>query len=158
MKTLIVFDTKHGTTRDIAAKLAGAIGPGAETFDLSSGKSPSLEGYEAVVLGGPVYAGSWSKRAAAFAKNQEKSLLSKRFAAFASGNDPKEGVQKLKEALPGSVAGKALALAGTGGAIVMSRMSAFERFIIKAVAKTTTDTSSVDEAAIKALAKAVSGR
>lgn len=155
MKTLVVFDTKHGTTRDIAQKLAMAIGDGTETFELGSGGKPELGKFDAVVLGGPVYAGTWSRRAKGFARDNEAALAKKRFAAFSSGTEKKDAASILKASLPPGLSGASVSLAGLGGAMVMARMNAFERFIIKKVAKTTSDTSTVDEGAILELAKSM---
>lgn len=157
MRALVVFDSKHGTTREIARRLADALGDGAETFELGGRDTAPLEEFDAVVLGGPVYAGSWSRRASAFARENRGALGRKRFAAFSAGFTIGEGPALLKAALPPELSGSALALAGLGGAFIMARMGVFERLIAKAVAKVSSDASSVDEKAILALAESVKG-
>ena len=72
MKALIVFDTKHGATEEVAGKIAQAVrdkGNEADLLDLRKKESfsLSLEAYDAVALGAPFYMGQWSKRARAFA-------------------------------------------------------------------------------------------
>jgi menaquinone-dependent protoporphyrinogen oxidase len=158
MKTLVVFESKHGTTREIARKLAEAIGGGSAAFELGSRQRPPIEDYEAVVLGGPVYAGSWSRRAAAFARENLGALKAKPFAAFSSGYGVGEGPKLLKGALPPELSASALGLVDLGGAFVLARMNAFERFIVKKVSKVETDVSNVDDAAIAALASAIGSR
>lgn len=157
MKTIVVYDTKHGTTRKVAQKLAEAIGQEASTCDLSQGGRPDLSSFDTVVLGGPVYAGSWSRRATAFARANQAVLAGKRFAAFASGYAIDQGKAALQSALPPHLASAAVSLASLGGAYVFKQMGAFERFIVKLVSKSTADASSVDGAAIAGLARAVKG-
>jgi menaquinone-dependent protoporphyrinogen IX oxidase len=60
-----------------------------------------------VVLGGPIYAGSWSKKAAAFARARERDLAEKTFAYFCSGMGVEEGTAAVAAALPQSLAAKA---------------------------------------------------
>jgi menaquinone-dependent protoporphyrinogen oxidase len=157
MKALVVFDTRHGNTRQLAQKLAKALGEGAETFELGTQGRAAIDKYDAIVLGGPVYAKSWSRRAAAFARDNLDALKEKRFAAFSSGYDIGAGSGILKAALPPELSNAAVALSGLGGAFVMSRMNAIERFILKTVAKVASDSSSVDEKAILDLASNVKG-
>jgi menaquinone-dependent protoporphyrinogen oxidase len=157
MKTLVVFDTRHGTTREIARKLAKALGEGSETFELGRQGRAAIEKFDAVVLGGPVYKKSWSRPAAAFARDNLHALREKRFAAFSSGYNAVHGPGILKTVLPRELSNAAVALSGLGGAFVMSRMSALERLILKIVAKVSSDSSSVDENAILELAGKVKG-
>jgi menaquinone-dependent protoporphyrinogen oxidase len=157
MKALVVFDTKHGTTRGIAQKLAKALGEGSGIFELGTQGRAAIEKYDAVVLGGPVYKRSWSRRAAAFARDNLHALKEKRFAAFSSGYDAGPGPGILKAALPRELSNAAVALSGLGGAFVMSRMNAIERFILKIAAKVASNSSSVDEKAIIDLAGRVKG-
>lgn len=155
MKTIVVYDSKRGSTGETAQKLAKALGAGTVALDLGSGASADISGFDAVVLGGPVYMGSWSKRAAKFARDNQRALAGKRFAAFSSGFDLTQGPAILKAALPAELASRAVALASLGGAYVFKRMNSFERFIIKAITKSQEDRSSVDESAIASLAASV---
>lgn len=157
MKTIVVYDSKHGSTRKTAHRLVERLGEGTASLDLSAGGEVDLAPYEAVVLGGPVYAGSWSRRAAKFAQRHEEALAAKRFAAFAAGFDLAQGKAVLAAALPERLASRAVALASLGGAYVFGAMGPLERFIIKAITKSEADSSSVDSAAIDALAASVKG-
>jgi menaquinone-dependent protoporphyrinogen oxidase len=157
MKTIVVYDTKYGSTRETALKLAKAIGEGVSTCDLSKEGAPNISGFDAVLLGGPVYAGSWSKRASAFARGNQEALAKKRFAAFSTGFAKEKGMEALKGALPAPLAQSAVALSSLGGAIIFSRMNPIERFIMKAISKSSADSSSVDEAAIAGLARDIKG-
>jgi len=148
MKTLVVFDTKHGATRDVAAKIAEGIreaGGEAETLDLrEKGSSKArLEGYDAVALGGPSYMGRWSKRASAFAASRAAELAGKEFAVFVVGNDAKGGSDPARTALAQALASRAQA-AYFGGRLDFPKLSGFERFIIKKVTGKAESSSTLD--------------
>jgi menaquinone-dependent protoporphyrinogen oxidase len=152
MKTIVVYDTKHGATEEVAVRIAGAIretGEEAELLDLRErgAEKTSLEDFAAVVLGGPFYMGSWSRRAAAFAARREAELKGKSFAVFALGSDEDLGEAEaeaaVKAALPPSLAAKAR-WAHFGGRIDFARLGGFERFIMKTVGGKTESTSTLD--------------
>jgi menaquinone-dependent protoporphyrinogen oxidase len=137
MKTLVVYDTKHGATEEVAKRIAEAIrekGSQAELLNLrrKGSERASLAGFAMVALGGPFYMGRWSRRAAAFASAREAELAGKGFALFALGTDEKLGEAAAKATLPPSLAAKARS-AYFGGRIDFARLGGLERLIMKIV-------------------------
>ncbi|MCD5408894.1 flavodoxin domain-containing protein [Candidatus Bipolaricaulota bacterium] len=59
MRCLIVYDTVYGSTAQIARWIAERLEgfPGAEVEVARVGEAPSPEGYEAVLVGGPIHRG-----------------------------------------------------------------------------------------------------
>lgn len=156
MKVLIVYDTKHGTTEEVAGSIAASVaaqGGSAELLNLRQPKASeaSIDGYDAVALGGPFYAGRWSRRALAFASAHETALMRTRFAVFAVGNDPKLGDSAARAALPASLSSSVAASAYFGGRLDFDRLGFLERLIVKAVAGTTESVSTLDFAPAEAL-------
>jgi len=153
MKTLVVFDTKHGATEEVAGKIAEGIrgaGGKAEMLDLRARGSAkaALDGFDAVALGGPSYMGRWSKRASSFAAAREAELAGKAIALFVVGNDADKADAPAKEAVPSTLAGRA-ASAYFGGRIDFPRLGGFERFVVKAVSGKAASSSTLDlEAAL----------
>ncbi len=154
MESIVVFDSKHGATAKIAERIAERLGEGCRLVYLGDRGAPRVEFGDCalVVLGGPVYAGRWSKRAAAFAKLREKDLLGKRFAYFSVGMDPVDAMKAARSALPSELAEAALASPKFGGAFRMQSMNFLERAIIKAIEKTAADKETTDWAAVDAFA------
>jgi menaquinone-dependent protoporphyrinogen oxidase len=149
MKSLIVFDTKHGATEEIARRIAQAVrghGGEADLLDLrSEGSSAlSLDAYRSVALGAPFYMGRWSKRARAFAAVNQGELAEKRLALFAVGSDAKLGDVAAKAALPGAIADKIAFSAYFGGRFDFNRLGALERFIVKKVTGKAESSSTLD--------------
>ncbi len=154
MKTLVVYDTKHGATEEAALKIAEAIraeGAAAETLDLRTGgaEKRSLAAFSAVALGGPFYMGRWSARAAAFARAREGELAGKRLAVFALGSDEKLGAAQAAARLPPSLAARAVT-AHFGGRVDLRRLGGFERFVMRVVAGKAESRSTLDLAAASA--------
>jgi menaquinone-dependent protoporphyrinogen IX oxidase len=165
MKALIVFDSKHGTTAEIACRIAEAVasnGCAADLLDLRKKGSASapLADYDAVALGGPFYMGTWSKRARSFASARESELAGKAFGLFAVGSNAELGDKAAAAALPASLADSISASAYLGGRFDIDKASTLERFIIKKVTGKAESSSTLDFAPIegfgKKLAKAAS--
>ena len=136
MKALIVFDTKHGATEEVAGRIAQAVRVGGSEADLldlrdKDALTRSLDGYDAVALGGPFYIGQWSKRAKAFASARQSELAGKRLALFAVGADAKLGDVAAKAALPPAVSGSVAFSAYFGGRFDFNGLRPLERFIVK---------------------------
>jgi menaquinone-dependent protoporphyrinogen IX oxidase len=148
MKTLVVYDTKHGSTEEVAMRISGEIrkrGGAAELLDLRKKEAAkiSLDGFSMVALGGPFYMGRWSKRASAFAAAHEAELALKTLALFSLGTNDALGEAAARAALPPSLAAKALS-AHFGGRVDFDRLGGFERFIVKAVSGKGESISTID--------------
>lgn len=91
---LVAYATRYGSTQGVAEFIAKALGEKGLTVDLMPLSAvTSLEKYSAVVIGAPIYIGSWLKPAHDFLKRFEKSLQTLPVAVFALGplsNSPKE--------------------------------------------------------------------
>ncbi len=153
MKTLIVYATKHGATREIAQRIA-ALADGATLHDLKGG-APSLEGYDRVILGSPVYAGMILKEAKAFAQQNAAALRGKQLALFVSGMDPSKEQDDFAANFPPEIVQAAKAARFLGGIFDPKKAGFMGRLIMKAVAKQTAYTDTIDDARIKQFVEAV---
>lgn len=158
MKVLIVYDSKHEVAGRIADSVA-ARGGAAELLNLRHPKASaaSLDGYDAVALGAPFYAGRWSRRALAFASAHETTLMRKRLGVFAVGNDPKLGDTAAKAALPASLSSSVAASAYFGGRLDFARLGFLERLIVKAVSGKAESSSTLDFVPADAFGRSLAG-
>ncbi|MFE7120635.1 flavodoxin domain-containing protein [Streptomyces sp. NPDC057654] len=85
-KVLVAYGTKNGSTAGIARTIADALGeqglraearPAAEVLDPSP--------YDAVVLGGALYAGRWHRDAVRFSRRHRRALSGRPVWLFSSG-------------------------------------------------------------------------
>jgi menaquinone-dependent protoporphyrinogen oxidase len=159
MKVLIAYDSKHGSSAEAAAAIGEALRArscGVELVSLADGKAAplELEGFDAAIVGGPVYMGKWSKKAAAFASGLEPRLGKLRLGLFAIGNAPEQAEAAVRAALGPAVMAKAGKVGAFGGRIDYPRLGAFERLIIKMVTKKAESSSCLDLEKAKAFAAA----
>jgi menaquinone-dependent protoporphyrinogen oxidase len=83
---LVAFATKHGSTREVAEVVAGRLREhDVRTDVLPAADVHGLEPYEAVVLGGALYAGRWHGDARRFLRRHRRALGDRPLAVFALG-------------------------------------------------------------------------
>jgi menaquinone-dependent protoporphyrinogen oxidase len=152
----IVYASKHGTTAKVAARIADALG-GAILIDLNATPSPDLSGFDAVVVGGPVYAGHGTAQVKTFAAARAAELATKPLALFAVGMepDPAKREAEIADNFPESLRAHALGSWFVGGEFLFENMGFFEKAIIKRIAHTSESVSAIDDDAISALVQAV---
>lgn len=86
MKVTIVVASKHGSTREIADRIAGTLRKGGHAVDVQDDPSTArIEGSDAVILGSAVYAGRWRPEARRFAERAVDALRARPVWLFSSG-------------------------------------------------------------------------
>lgn len=86
MKVTIVVASKHGSTREIADRIAGTLRKGGHAVDVQDDPSTArIEGSDAVILGSAVYAGRWRPEARRFAERAVDALRERPVWLFSSG-------------------------------------------------------------------------
>jgi len=134
MRVLVAYESKHGSTKAIAERIATTI----SAHDLSAIARPIDDiadpaGYDAYVIGSAVYYGSWMKEAVEFVRDHEGELARRPVWLFSSGPvgtalpaDPKE-IAVLREAT------KSLDHRVFYGALDRKKLSIGERVVVGAV-------------------------
>jgi menaquinone-dependent protoporphyrinogen oxidase len=85
-KVLVAYASKHGSTAEIAQAIAATLRESGLDVDcLDAGHVPSLDPYEAVVLGSAVYMRRWRPRARHFLRKYAEQLSERPFWIFSSG-------------------------------------------------------------------------
>lgn len=86
MKVLTAYASRHGSTREIAAAIAGELRNAGHDVDFQDvANVTSLAGYDAVVVGSAVYIGKWLAEASAFVEKFESALTPLPVWLFSSG-------------------------------------------------------------------------
>ena len=154
MSTLVVVASKHGTTAEVGRRIAQHLGEGTVVHDLADG-APDLCGVDTVVLGTAIYAGMPMKAMKQYAAAADFDC--RKVALFAVGMlpDADKRAEQLANAYPAALRERAVAATFLPGRFLMDRLSAFERFTIKWVAKSKQDVDAIDDEAIASFAKAV---
>jgi menaquinone-dependent protoporphyrinogen oxidase len=95
MPVLVTYATRHGSTRDIAERIAqrlGAAGLQVETHPVEEVRD--VRAYDAVVLGSALYMFHWLKAASSFARRNRQALAGKPVWLFSSGPTGNDKVDK----------------------------------------------------------------
>ncbi len=106
MSTLVAYGSKRGGTRGLAEMVGQALREEGFTVDvLPAGAVPGVDGYDAVIVGGALYAFRWHRAARRFVKRHAARLRQRPVYFFSSGPlddsasckeiPPVKGVQKL---------------------------------------------------------------
>ena len=83
---LVGYATRYGSTQEVAEAVAAALRTGGLEVDLQPvQKVRALDGYRAIVLGAPLYIGSWLKDAQNFLTQYQAALAARPVAIFAMG-------------------------------------------------------------------------
>jgi len=154
MKTLIAYATKHGSTEKCAKILKEELQGQVELINLEKENKVDLSEYDQVVIGGSVYAGRIRKPVSSFCSQYMEELTNKRIGLFFCGIVEDEGIEKeMNSVFPPELLNAARAKEFFGGELVLDQMGFMEKYIIKKVAKVTTNTSKIREDKIDDFAK-----
>jgi len=153
MKTLIVYDSKHGAAEKCAQSLLKLMGQ-SEAFNLSGSLTPpDLKNYEALILGSPVYAGRIRKKLKKFAAAHEGELKTKKTGIFLCSLTPEEQTRAFFEKnFPAFLLEKSKT-AFFGGALSFNRMNFIERFMIQKITGYQTDHDGIHQERIEEFAR-----
>ena len=85
-EVLIAYATKHGSTHEVAETVAAHLAQaGVEAHTVPADRVRSLDEFQAVVLGAPIYMGRWHRDARAFLRRFRSELATRPLAVFALG-------------------------------------------------------------------------
>ena len=156
MKTLIVYASKYGTTRDCAIRLQELLGPDADLANLNEAPKTDVSGYDRVVIGSPLYMGKLQKSVRNFCKRNCAELLDKRVAFFICGFSEKDEAMKLLTGqVPDELLDSAAAIGHFGGEVRAEKAKSIDKFFLKKVQEDDSLHYAIDPAAIEALCEAI---
>lgn len=154
MKTLIAYATKHGSTEKCAKMLKEELDGQVDLMNLDEESKVDLSLYDQVVIGGSVYAGRIRKPVSNFCLQHLDELNNKRIGLYFCGIVEGEDIEKeLVASFPPELLKAASAKEFFGGELIMDQMNFLEKFVIKKVAKVTTNISKIREDKINDFAK-----
>jgi menaquinone-dependent protoporphyrinogen oxidase len=86
--TLVVYGSRHGSTREVATAIAADLRASRHDVDLLSAGAATVAGpagYDSVVLGGSLYMGRWHADSSKFVRRHHDAVVQLRLAVFALG-------------------------------------------------------------------------
>jgi menaquinone-dependent protoporphyrinogen oxidase len=154
MKTIIIYDTKHGTTKKVSEKLTKEIGKETKIVRVRDIKDYNLRIFDAIIIGGSIHAGQIQGSIKRFCKENEAILKEKKLGLFLIGMlDEEKQKEQIKNAYPQNLREHSTAQAYLGGEFLFEKMNFIEKLMIKIIAKTNKTTLNIKNDAIKEFAK-----
>ena len=130
------------------------MGAGAHTINLKDTPNADIKDFDRIIIGGSIHAGRIQKRVKQFYTKNLEALKAKELGLFICCMEEGEKAQiQFNDAYPEELRRNAKALACFGGEFDFEKMSAFQRMIIKKIAKTECNTSKMDKEAIRHFSK-----
>ena len=137
MTILVTYASKHGSTEEIAERIAATLRRAGVETDLKSVEAVrDVEPYAAVVLGSAIYYGSWLKEAREFVHRNEDALAARPVWLFSSGPlgvEVKDAETQPKEFAEFNESVKPRDPRIFFGALDFSQLSFMERMVVKGV-------------------------
>jgi len=153
MKTLIVYDTRHGSSEKAAQMLHQQLTGEVTVYRLKKSQLPDLSGFDRVIVGGSIHMGEIQKTVKTFCESNLENLAGKHLGLFLCCMDKERGHQEFEHAYPEYLREKALANALFGGEFNFERMNFLERFAIRKISGVKSSVSEIDEEAIEHFAQ-----
>lgn len=138
MNTIIIYATKHNTTKECVSKLSKKLAGTVDLYQLKGGVAPDLSKYDKVIIGGSIYAGRIQKEVSEFCLQNLDELKKKKTGLFICCIFKNSEETQLNGAFPKELLDSAAARESFGGEIRFSDMSIAERLITKMVSKVIT--------------------
>ena len=157
MKTLIIYATKHDATATLANHISNQI-EFSVVHDLKQSTTPSIDDYDCIIVGSPVYAGAIHKGVKAFIEQNSKALCEKKLGLFLSGMDASGEEKYFDDNFSTDILQAATAKSVLGGIFDPQKAGFFERLIMKIATKQSGYTSTIDEDKIKLFAECINSK
>lgn len=155
MKTLIVYGTKHGSTEKCSQLLKNKLQGDIVAINIKKDTMPDISLFDNIIVGSSIYIGQVQKEIKNFCLKNLSILKSKKIGLFVCGMNDKDLQTLFNNYFPEELLTTATVKEHFGGEFNFKNMNFFERFIIKKVAKTDKDTSTLSEENINKFAQLI---
>ncbi|TCO06144.1 flavodoxin domain-containing protein [Natronoflexus pectinivorans] len=134
MKTAIIYESKHGTTANVAQAISDGINDSVtELINLAKNEKTDLTQYDLIVLGASIHAGKIGKNMKKFINKNIITLLEKPIALFICFMNDIEKELQFANAFPELLRNHAFASCYAGGEFKLEKMNFIEKIIIKRI-------------------------
>lgn len=149
-KTIIIYQSRSGTTEKAARLLAEKLNDKVEIINLKKDKTPAIADYSNIIIGGSIRASMIQSGIKKFIEKNMALLSTKKVGLFLCCMEEGETAEKqFKESYPEELRSKALATGFFGGEFDFDRLNFLERGIIKKVSGVTESVSNIKLQAIE---------
>jgi menaquinone-dependent protoporphyrinogen oxidase len=159
MRALIAYCTRYGAARRCATHLSQRISGTVDVVDLGATRSVALEQYDAIVIGGSIYAGRIQRQVTSFCEFHERELVVKPVAVYLCClYQGERATAQLNAAYPDWLLAHAVYAALPGGELRYASLRWLDRLAVRGLPRPGDDVLLMRTAALDALAAAVNTR
>lgn len=131
MKTLIVYTSKYGFTKECVDDIAAALKGVVDIVELNVPTNIDLSSYNQIIIGGAIYMGKVHKNITTFVHNNLEILRNKRIGLFITCGFSENFDMYLRETYPKRLLEIALAKRCFGGELQISKMKFLDKILTK---------------------------
>lgn len=154
MKTLIIYMSTHGCTKQVVHELAEQLNGEVTIKNLKEDKNPDFQNYDRVIIGGSIHAGQIQRKIREYCEAHLENLGRKQLGLFiCCMYEGDQAFQQLENAFPEKLHQYAKSEAILGGEFNFEKMRFFEKLIVRKIAKVEKTVSKIDHEAIQSFAK-----
>ncbi|MEA5031881.1 MAG: flavodoxin domain-containing protein [Sphaerochaeta sp.] len=156
MKTLVVYASKGGYSRECAQKIAAGLTNGADVVDAKKDAfKTDIASYDTVILGGGILAGRLPGALRRYCLKNAFALEQKRIGLFICGTDPENHEKVFNSNYPAGLVEKAAVKKWFGGRILFADQKGIMRFVLKKMLKGENDVHAEQPEAVQAFVSAI---
>lgn len=152
MKSVIIYSTKHGTTKKVAEMISQLSKEKPELINLKKVKNVNLDNYDRIIIGGSIHAGNIQNRVKKFCHDHMLELATKPLGLYLSCMEEDKAQEQFDNAYPELLRKAAVSKKLTGGEILLDRMNFLERYVVRKVGNMTETISNIKEDKVRELA------
>ncbi|MBD8046510.1 MAG: flavodoxin domain-containing protein [Clostridium argentinense] len=155
MKTLVVYESKHGCTEKCAMILNNKLQGEVIVINIRNQEIPNIEFFNNVIIGGSIYMGKIQNKIRKFCFENVNILKNKKIGLFICCMNKENEEMQLKSSFPKELLLHASAIGYFGGEFILENMNVIEKFIVKKLGKTDKDISNISKENIDKFAKLI---
>lgn len=154
MKTIIIYESLHGSTEKCAKRLRELISTDLQLARLKDTEDLHLEEFETVIIGGSIHHGVIQTRIEKFINDNQDVLLKKNLGLYLCCMEEGEiAKMQFDKAYPGKLREKAIAKGIFGGEFNLRKMSFFEKKLTRKLTGLSTSVSKLNDEEIQIFAR-----
>lgn len=135
MKTLILYASTYGFTRDCVQMLKKNLNGEIRIVNINKDAVPALDDFDTILIGGSIYIGQIQKKIKKYCLTNEDALKNKKLGFFISCGSAETIDTYFKNSFPETLLENALFAENFGGEMRPDKMNFFHKFISNMVAK-----------------------
>jgi len=137
MKTMILFGSTYGYTKECATKLTKDLEVDVRVVNIGKDNIPSIDDFDTILIGGSIYMGQIQKKIKEYCISNEDLLKNKNLGFFISSGTPENFDANIKNAFPESLLKNAISIENFGGELRTDKMKLSHKLITSIMKKAT---------------------